>query len=371
MTSARESSSRQDRERVFKGFFFALLGLLLYQLFRIFSPFLTALMWSATLALVFYPLHAAITARVKQRHTAAFLSTATVAVIFVLPLLVCVWLLVKESAELYPIADALVKRTKDAGVSSLETSVPPALLPLWLKAKPMLLGMHIDLQSMIARNAGLIGETIGEVGGGIARNVVLLGVNLAILFLSLFFFLKDGGAVVRWLLDVVPMETAHKENLARRLYDAVTAIVRGAVLTAAGQGLLAGIGFAVTGVPVPVVLGFAAALTALIPPFGPMLVWVPAVLYLLTKSTSAGLVLLAWCVLIVSAVDNVVRPIIIGSKTKLPFLLLFFGIMGGMRVYGFLGIILGPLLITMTLALIQIYREEYSGAKAAGSASRS
>ena len=136
-----------------------------------------------------------------------------------------------------------------------------------------------------------------------------------------------------------------------------------AVLTAASQGFLAGVGFALAGVPVPVFLGFTAAFAALVPPFGPTLVWLPVALYQLTQSKAAGLFLLLWGALVVSTVDNFLRPMLIGSKAKLPFLLLFFGILGGLRTYGFLGLILGPLLIAMTLAFIQIYREEYHYSK--------
>lgn len=348
-----------DHPQTFRYFFFGVFALLLYQLLRIFSPFLTALMWSATLTIIFYPLHAWAVRKVKQRHTAALLSTGAVALVVIVPLLLCVWLLVRESARLYPTAKSWVQTTRTTSLPSPGSVLPRSLASLWLKAEALPAGLDIDLQEIFLKNLGQIGETIGELGGEIAKNVLFLIVNLLILLLSLFFFFKDGATAVHWLLDLLPMERGHKEHLALRLYETVTAVVRGAVLTAASQGFLAGAGFALAGVPVPIFLGFAAAFAALVPPLGPALIWLPVGLYQLTQSRAAGLFLLIWGALVVSTADNFLRPILIGSKAKLPFLLLFFGILGGMRVYGFLGLVLGPLLIAMTLAFIQIYREEY------------
>ncbi len=351
------------RPQIFRYFFFAVLALLLYQLVRIFSPFLTALMWSATLTLIFYPLHERVSRRLKQKHTAALLSTGIVALIVIAPLLLCVWFLVRESASLYPTAKAWVQATQGSGISSAESFLPQPISSLLRKGEGLFAGFNIDLKGLFLKNLGQIGEAIGGLGGTVAKNILLLIVNLLVLLLSLFFFFKDGAAVVHWFLEIIPMERAHKEHLAQRLYETVTAVVRGAVLTAASQGLLAGTGFALAGAPFPVFLGFAAAFAALVPPVGPTLVWLPVALYQLTQSKAAGIFLLIWGALVVSTADNFLRPILIGSKAKLPFLLLFFGILGGIQVYGFLGLILGPLLIAMTLAFIQIYREEYHHSK--------
>ena len=349
-----------DSPRMFRYFFFAIFALLLYQLLQIFSPFFTALAWSVTLTLMFYPLHQWVQRRlIKQGHTAALISTAIVALAVIVPLLLFIGFLIRESAHLYPVARAWLESTRDSGL-------PQPLSSLWQKVQALLDGFNIDLRSFFLKNLGELGASLGELGGAIARNVVFLAINLVVLLMTLFFLLKDGAAVTHWFLDLVPMERSHKERLALRLYETVTAVVRGALLTAASQGLLAGLGFTMAGVPVPVFLGFATAFAALVPPFGPALIWLPVSLYQLTQSKGAGIFLLIWGALVVSTADNVLRPILIGSKAKLPFLLLFFGILGGIRVYGFLGLIMGPLLIAMTLAFIQIYREEYHHSKTGG-----
>lgn len=346
------------RPRAFLYFFFAVFALLLSQVARIFSPFLTALAWSATLTLIIYPLHERISRKVKHASTAAGVSTATVMLAVIAPALVLVWFLFRESSDLYPTAKAWLETLRTAG-PDLSSLLPPPLSELWLKAE----GLDLDLRGMFLSNLRQLAETLGQLGGRLAKNALLLIVNLLVLALSLFFFLKDGPALLQWALDLIPMEREHKEHLALRLYETVTAVVRGAVLTAASQGFLAGLGFAIVGVPVPVFLGFAAAFAALVPPFGPALIWLPVGLFQLTQSTGAGLFLLLWGALVVSTIDNFLRPVLIGSKAKLPFLLLFFGILGGLRTYGFIGLVLGPLLIAMTLAFIQIYREEYHHSK--------
>ncbi|MBI4056826.1 MAG: AI-2E family transporter [Elusimicrobia bacterium] len=348
-----------ERKQLFRYFFFGVFALLLYQLLQIISPFVTALMWSATLTLIFYPIHERMTRRVGQRHTAAFLSTTIVALAVIVPLLFFLWFLVRESAQLYPAARAWVGTLKNLDMHSAESILPRPILSIWNGVQTILTSFGIDLQDIFLKNLNEIGQAITRLGGVIAKNLLFLIVNLLLLMISLFFFFKDGATLIRWILDLTPMEHDHKHRIATQLYETLTAVVRGATLTAASQGLLAGIGFAIAGVPFPVFLGAVTAFAALIPPTGATLVWLPIALYRLAHSTGEGVFLSIWGILVISGIDNILRPILIGSKVKLPFLLLFFGIMGGMRVYGFLGLILGPMLIACTLAFIQIYRQEY------------
>ncbi|MBI4051757.1 MAG: AI-2E family transporter [Elusimicrobia bacterium] len=353
-----------QRRQLFRYFFFGVFAFLLYQLLQVLSPFITALIWSATLTLIFYPIHDWLSKKgVKQRHTAAFLSTNIVVFTVIVPFLLLLWSLVRESAELYPIAKEWLENVRSSNLQSPDTFLPSPLLLLWRKVEPLFGILDIDIQGTFLRNLNQIGQAFADLGKTIAKNLFFLIVNLLILLVSLFFFFKDGAALIHWLLDLIPMEHNHKQHIATRLYETLTAVVRGVTITAASQGILAGLGFAAAGVPLPFFLGFATAFAALVPPLGPALIWLPTGLYYLTQSKWVGIFLLVWGGGVVSTIDNILRPILIGDKAKLPILLLFFGIMGGMRVYGFLGLILGPILIACTLAFIQIYREEYHQSK--------
>jgi predicted PurR-regulated permease PerM len=185
--------------------------------------------------------------------------------------------------------------------------------------------------------------------------------NVAILAIGIFFFLRDGGRWVRAILDVVPLEQQHKDLLMRRLDETLAAVVRGQLVTAAAQGALSAIGFAIAGLPHPVMLGFGAAFLSLIPFVGAAGMWVPCAAYLFyVGPTWAAIFMVIWGVLAISLVDNLLKPVLIGEKARIPTFLLFFGILGGLQLYGFLGVILGPLLIGLLLTFAAIYREELS-----------
>ena len=156
------------------------------------------------------------------------------------------------------------------------------------------------------------------------------------------------------------MDDKHKDRIATQLYLTITAVVRGMFLIAISKGTLAGIGFSIGQVPSPAVLGFVTMFLALIPFVGATVVWLPVSIYYLAQgSMGKGIFLLLWGALVVSLVDDFLRPILIGSRAKLPFLFLFFGILGGIKIYGPLGLFLGPLLVALVIAFIKIYREEY------------
>jgi predicted PurR-regulated permease PerM len=159
---------------------------------------------------------------------------------------------------------------------------------------------------------------------------------------------------------LLPFTPEQKKSIARKFQDTFTAVINGVFLIALGQGIMTGIGFAVFSVPFPVFWGFLAAVLALLPIGGAALVWIPGALFVfLTGSTLKGVLLAVWGTVLVSLPDNFLKPMIIGKKAKLPTFFLFLGILGGLQVYGFLGILFGPLVVTLLTAFIQIYREEY------------
>jgi predicted PurR-regulated permease PerM len=161
------------------------------------------------------------------------------------------------------------------------------------------------------------------------------------------------------------MERQHKDVIFRRLYDTLSAVVQGMMATALVQGVLCGVAFWALDVPFSLLLGFAAALASFVPFFGAGLVWLPCVAYLMVMGLWVrSVVLLAWGSLAVSTVDNLLRPMIIGDRTKIPTIFLFFGILGGVQAYGVIGVFLGPALIGMLIAVLRIYRDEYAAGRA-------
>jgi predicted PurR-regulated permease PerM len=158
---------------------------------------------------------------------------------------------------------------------------------------------------------------------------------------------------------MLPIETHLRGKLWRHLIDVTRAVFMGIGLTALVQGTLLGIGFAIAGLPSPLLFGVLGALFALVPIVGTTIVWVPATLWLLTQDQLPYAVfMLAWGVVVVGAVDNVLRPILISGRTEVPTLAVFIGVMGGLSAFGFIGLFLGPIILGLLVALFRFTAEE-------------
>lgn len=347
-----------DKKTVFRAFFFGACLLLLWQLLRLLSPFFTALLVAVTLTLIFYPVHAALRRRMPNRpNLTAGLSTAILLLIVILPVSLFIWILIQQSANLSPFAMEKLRMWREA--PSLETLLPAPLARVAVRLQASFGAWNVDIQDIFMKNVDELGARLSGMGTKIVKNVFLVFFNIFVTGFSLFFLFRDGENIARRITDLVPMESAHKEHILARLGQTLSAVVRGVFLTAAAQGLLAGLGYAACGIRFAIVLGFATAFTAPIPFVGAPAVWLPVSLYLiLTGSQAKGFLLMAWGLLIVSTVDNFMRPILIGEKAKLPIFLLFFGMLGGLQVYGPVGLLTGPLLIACAMSFAKIYREQ-------------
>ena len=335
-----------DKIQLFNLFFFGILLFLLYQLLRILSPFLGALLVSGTLALIFYPLHLRIKRSVtSSNNLASALSTVSVLLTVVLPLLIFGWLLFKESKEIYPKTNQWLSSFSQ---SNLDFQIPDALRSVWnLDAGDIVLGGIKNLQETIMKSAGTI-----------LKNIFFFLVSFMVVIATLFAFFRDGERLMHWIIDIMPMDTEHKYRVASQLYITTIAVVRGFLLTAALQGIMGAVGYALAGVPAPILFGVLTAFAALIPFVGTSLIWIPlGVTFVFIKGLPTGVFILLWGALVIGLLDNIIRPILIGQKAKLPIFLLFLGIFGGLRVYGPIGIFLGPLLISCLIVFLQIYKE--------------
>ena len=335
-----------DKIQLFNFFFFGILLFLLYQLLKILSPFLGAILVAGTLALIFYPVHLWIKRRITANNNlASALSTGAVLLTVVLPLLIFGWLLFKESKEIYPKTNQWLSNFSQ---STLDFQIPESLRSVWnLDAGDIVLGGIKNLQENIMKSAGTI-----------LKNIFFFLVSFMVVIATLFVFFRDGERLLHWTIDIVPMDAEHKHRIANQLYITTIAVVRGFLLTAAIQGLSGGVGYALAGVPAPILFGVLTSFAALIPFMGTSLIWIPlGVSFIFIKSFSTGVFILLWGALVIGLIDNIIRPILIGQKAKLPIFLLFLGIFGGLRIYGPIGIFLGPLLISCLLVFLQIYKE--------------
>lgn len=350
-----------SRHRLFQGFFFAVFALTAWQLHRILANFYVALFGAGLLALVVYPVHERILRRLKDRpNVAAILTTVMVVLIVVLPALSAGWVAVRQASKLVPVFSAwLEERGYEGGMPTAEM-LPPAVREIWDQVSGPLRERGVDPKHWLMQGIEEVSGSITGLAGAALKNILFFLFQLGVLTFSLFFLLRDGAKVFKRAVELVPLPEEHKTALVARLYTTITAVLRGIFVVASVQGMLAAIGYFLFGVPFAVLLGAVTAFFAPIPILGTGVVWVPVTVGLIVSGSHQQAISVAlWSILIVGTLDNLLRPILIGAEAKLPILLLFFGMLGGLQVYGFAGIVVGPVVVALFLALADIYRREY------------
>lgn len=332
-------------------------AILIYQLYRVFSGFFAVFAWAAVFALVFYPTYAALLARVGRPALAAGGMTVLVSFVVLIPMSTFGGIAVTQAQAFYQLIQDKIA-TGEAR-TWLELG-PNSYLAGLVGRLPPTLRDKIDLPDLGLRGARAAAEYSIAMAGGVARNVAGFVVDFVFMLLVLFFFFRDGRRMVLALRELIPMEAEHKDSVFRHLDDTVSAVVRGMTATAVAQGVLAGGAFAVLDLPFALLLGLASSVASFIPLVGAALIWVPGVVYFFAQGYWArGTILLLWGSLVVSLVDNVVKPLVIGSRVRIPTVFLFFGILGGLQVYGVIGVFLGPALLAIFIAFLRIYSDEY------------
>jgi predicted PurR-regulated permease PerM len=351
-----QSQSILTRPMLFAAVFFGLFLLLLYQMIRLFMPFLSPLLWAAIITLALYPVYKRIEAITKGRKgLAAGIATLVSLFVVIGPAVALLIVLSGQAVDIYQWASSVIQSGK---LGEIWTSLSNSFLDNIL-THPALAGL--DLKGLFIKGLGDLSSGLTSHLGGLLKNTLFFIVNIAIMLIAVFFFFRDGEAYYTSFVGLLPFTGRQKESIAKKFADTFRAVINGVFLIALLQGVMTGIGFAVFGVPFAVFWGFLAAGLALLPVGGAALVWVPGAAYLyLGGAKLLGLLLGGWGLVLVSLPDNFLKPLIIGKKAKIPTFVLFIALLGGLEVYGVLGILFGPLVVTMLTAFVQIYREEYA-----------
>ena len=348
-----------SRASLFAAFFFVALIFLLYQVYQVFSGFLVPAAWATVLALVFYPLYRALLRRVSGPTVAALIMTLLVYLLVVAPSFALSGVLIGQVRNFYgAVQERIASGEAETWLTRIEQSRPVQAI---LRQMPEDVRKDFDPRALALRGAQYSSETIVATVSGIAINVFRFLIDFLIMILLLFFFFRDGENLYLRLRGLLPMELEHQDAIFARLYDTISAVVQGMTATAVAQALLALIAFWALGFRFALLLAVATALASFVPVGGAALIWAPCVAYLFgIGAWGQALFLLAFGAGVISLVDNIVKPIIIGDRTKIPTLFLFLGILGGIRAYGVIGVFLGPALLAIIIAFLRIYREEYA-----------
>lgn len=333
-----------NSRRLLLGLFLA--GLLVLG-WQVLSPFVIPVAWAGILVYVTWPLYARLRKAVGGRHTlAALVMTVLLALTLILPILWVVFLLQNEVAGFYQKIAVQLTQGHLAAPSVIQ-DIP------WLgkEIQGFLDRLNASPEALKAQlkewtDYGLT-HAVGFVGG-VGRNMGKLGFAL----LTAFFLYRDGEEVVLQIRRVLSQVLDERiDDYLKAMGDMSRAVVYGIVLTAMAQGLLAGIGYAVAGMGNPVFLGVLTVLIAFIP-FGTPFAWGTVCIWLfLSGQTWAAFGLFLWGTFVVSWIDNIIRPLVISSATRMPFLLVMFGVLGGLAAFGMVGLFMGPVILAVMVAV--------------------
>jgi predicted PurR-regulated permease PerM len=316
----------------------------IYLCYRMALPFLPALIWAAALAVLFAPLQGWLEARLRWANLATAASVLVVVLIVAVPSALIGQRLLEESAR-----GAEIVRTKvESGEWRRAIDAQPRLAPMagWVERQ-------VDLPGTVR----MLASWLSNLAGTIVKGSIIQLIGFCLTIYLLFYFLRDRRAVLKSMRFLSPLSAAEMDLLFGRVEDTVFATVYGTMAVAAVQGFLGGLMFWWLGLPTPLLWGVVMGLLAVVPVLGAFVIWIPAAAFLaLEGSPGKALILAVWGAVAVGGIDNLLLPILVGNRLKQHTVLAFLSVIGGLMVFGTSGLILGPVVLTLTTALLEIWR---------------
>ena len=331
--------------------FYGVLLLFLYLLYRIFLPFLVPMAWAGVLVVVFYPWHQRLVLR-WGRTRAAALSTLLVTVILVVPVIFIATAFVREGLQA---AAGLEEAREERGDEILR-----AVQRSWQEVQSRLpFRIDLNLIELAKQAAQVVGGFLAARAGAVARNVALFLFDFAVFLVSLHYLFRDAPLLATVIRRLVPFEEPLRSEMLGQARDLISASVTSSLIVGAVQGALGGVAFALLGIPGPVLWGVVMGVFSLLPLLGAWIVWGPvAIALLLSGQVARGLILVGVVVGLVGTVDNFLRPYLVGGRSRLSGLVIFISLLGGVSVFGALGMVLGPIVVATVFAFVEVYTRE-------------
>jgi predicted PurR-regulated permease PerM len=341
-------------------FLLALAAIALYFCYLIARPFLSPIFLALMIAIVFHPVHARIQERVRRKNVAALISIIVVLIVVVVPAMGLGVVVSREVRGLYQLLGQ--KSAQEGGWNPYVTHAMERVLG-WAS-------QYVDLSALNLRTTLLrwlegISRSLLSWGAHVVGNIISFIGQAVVAFFTLFFLLRDGGRMTTRSTTLLPLRADQIQRLFRGISNSIIANFYGCLAVGVAQGSLAGLAFWVLGLPSPVLWALVTALFSLIPIVGSAAVWGPAVLILIISGHwGKGLILLGWGAVVIGQVDSVLRPYVISERAKLHTLLVFFALLGGVKAFGVMGLFIGPVVLSVTLVLLQMLQEANSDSPA-------
>ena len=339
-----------------RSFLIATVAVLGYVLVEMLDPFWGALGWAAFLAFLLHPMHVWLTGKLRGRASAsAGIITGLTPFVVIAPLTLLGLIFAAQLASLVEYLRGLESTPFPALLAKLERIPGVHRLAEWVRDEISITAEQ--LQGWAMDGAQSVLKSAASVGGDVLLGVAGTLVGFVLMLFLLFFLLRDGRAMLTKLVRLIPMAAPRRRALIIYLGEVTRAVVYGSALTALIQGALVGIGFALAGLPSPVVFGVLATIAAFIPATGTGLVLLPAVLYLAIAGRWGPAAFLAIWSVVVGFSDNLLRPALTARHADVSTLAVFVGVIGGVSAFGFIGLFIGPVLLSLIVALLRFAEE--------------
>jgi predicted PurR-regulated permease PerM len=349
-----------ERHRIGQLIFYGTFVLIGYLAFKIVQPFLVQIGWAVVLAIALAPIHGRLVRRLGATRTALLLTLLVVALL-VAPLVLTASALLREGGDL--VSD-VERQLQEAGgaMAWLRTGWE------WVRVRLPFLPSDEEVIAKVSESLGSFAQFVAGQAGGLVKGAAFVVFNLVIILGILFFLLRDATLFANGLRRLLPFGSEQNERLLTMTRDLVAASVTAMITIAGLQGIIGGTAFALIGIRGALLWGMVMAVLALLPVGGATIVWLPAAVWLIISgSTMQGIALLGVGILM-GSMDNFVRPWLLSGTARMNTLVMILSILGGLSAFGFIGIVLGPLVASVLTALVESYVESPSPAPAAQAA---
>ncbi len=340
-------------------FFIVLFIALIVLVFFIIRPFIVVILTSMILAYIFFPLYKLINRKLRRKNLSALITISLAILIITIPLIFAMNALAKEARVNYLL---IKQRIFGDDIFQCENDTPFCMLSSQARkflAEPQV-KYYVDTATQRATN--FLVESISD----FLFSIPAIIFNIFIMIFIMFFLFRDGAEMMKKLEDIILLRKLHRKRIIRKFDNVMHAVVFGHIVVSFIQGAVGALGLFILGVKSPILLGLLMALLAIIPIVGPPLVWLPIAVLMIFDGYLAesnwliikGIILILYGAFVIGLIDNLLKPKIIGDKAKVHPVLVLLGVLGGLAMFGFVGIVIGPVVLAVFMTFLQIYQQE-------------
>jgi predicted PurR-regulated permease PerM len=330
------------------------IGVLIYLNYKILKPFFAAVGWAIIISLIFHPIFEFIQKYFKYKGLSAFITIVLVMVLFLFPFVFLSYQIILDVREF------IIKVNPSELFEKITTN--PTLVKI-LEKFSFITGKNLEsLENLIKEELTMLLKTVAvKIAQGFGDVLGLL-INLVLTFFIAFFFLKDGDYFIKKIVEFLPFTESDKLAIKNQIKNIIYTTFYGGVLIAILQGTILGFTFYFLQIPSATLWGFATAIASFIPVLGAFSVWGPASIYLfLNGYILKGVILVLIGALLISSIDNILKPIIIRGKVNLPLVFIFLSVLGGIKFFGLIGFIVGPIIFSLFVSFLEILKNFVGG----------